>query len=80
MVSKKVHCQPHQVRLCEHGHAERIAKNVGAVVEEQKQEDANTTGGGVRNIAVELGAAVAPHFVGIEVERHGGGCERGGDA
>ena len=69
MVGKKVHRQPEQVRLCEHSHAERVAESVGVVVEEKKHEDPKPTGRGVRNIAIELGVALAPHFVGVEVER-----------
>ena len=69
MVGKKVHRHPEQVRLCEHSHAERVAESVGAVVKEKKHEDAKMTGRGVWNIAVELGVALAPHFVGVEVER-----------
>jgi hypothetical protein len=80
MVGKKVHRQPEQIRLCKHGHAESVAESVGAVVEEKKQEDPNPTRGGVWNIAVELGVALALSFVGIEVKSHGGDCERGGDA
>ncbi len=68
MVGKKVHHQPHQVRLCEHGHAERVAESVGAVVEEKKQEDPNPTRGGVWNKAIELGLVLALPFVGIEVK------------
>ncbi len=43
MVGKKVHRQPHPVRLCEHSHAERIAESEGAVVDEKKQEDPKPT-------------------------------------
>ncbi len=69
VVGKKVHRQPHPVRLREHGHAERVAESVGAVVEEKKHEDPKPTHRGVRNIAVELGVELAPSFVGIEVIR-----------
>ncbi len=69
MVGKKVHRQPNPVRLCKHGHAEHVAKSVGAMVEEKKHKDPNPSGRGVRNIAVELGVALALSFVGIEVER-----------
>lgn len=69
MVGKKVRHQPDPARLCKHRHAERVAESVGAVVEEKKHEDPNTSRRGVRSIAVELGVAVAPLFVGIEVIR-----------
>ena len=69
MVGKKIHRQPEQICLCEHSHAESVAESVGAVVEEKKHEDPNPTRGGVRNIAVELGVAVAPPLVGVEVIR-----------
>ncbi len=39
MVGEKVHHQPEQIRLCEHGLAEGAAESVGAVVEEKKHED-----------------------------------------
>jgi hypothetical protein len=68
-VGKKVHRQPEQVCLCEHCHAERVAESVGAVVEEKKHEDRIPSHRGAWNIAVELGVAVAPPFVGIEVKR-----------
>jgi hypothetical protein len=80
VVGKKVRHQPHQARLCKHGHAERVAESVGAVVEEKKHEEPNPTRRGIRNTAVELGEALALHFVGIEVKRNGGGCECRGDA
>jgi hypothetical protein len=80
MVRKKVHRQPNPVRLSEHGHAESVAKSVGAVVDEKKHEGNKTTGRGVRNIAVELGVRAALSFVGIEVKINGGDCERGRDA
>ena len=69
MVGKKVHRQPHQVQLCKHGQAERVAESVGTVVQEKKHEGPNATSRGVRNIAIELGVEVAPPFVGIEVIR-----------
>ncbi len=68
MVGKKVHRQPKPVRLCEHRHAERVTESVGAVVEEKKHEDPNTSRRGARNVAVELGVAMALPFVGIEVK------------
>ena len=69
VVGKKVHRQPHQVRLCEHSHAKRVAEGVGAVVEEKKQKDPNPTRRGIRDIAVKLGVRATPPSVGIEVER-----------
>ncbi len=69
VVGKKVHRQPEPVCLCKQRHAERVAESVGAVVEEKKHEDPNLSRRGVRSIAVELGVAVAPPFVGIEVIR-----------
>jgi hypothetical protein len=69
VVGKKVHHQPEQICLCQHGHAERVAESVGAVVEKEKHEDPNPTRKRVRNIAVELGVVLAPPFVGIEVIR-----------
>ena len=66
VVGKKVRRQPEQVRLCEHSHAECVAESVGAVVEEKKHED--TTRRGVRNIAIELGVALAPvEFAPVEL-------------
>ena len=69
MVGKKVRHQPKPVRLCKHSHAESVAESVGAVVEEKKREDHELASRGVRNIAVELGVAAAPRFVGVEVIR-----------
>jgi hypothetical protein len=80
VVGKKVHRKPEPVRLCKHGHAERVAESVGAVVEEKKREDAKLTGRGVWNVAIELGVRAALPFVGIEVEINGGNCEGSGDA
>ncbi len=80
VVGKKVRRQPHPVCLCEHGHAEGVAENVGAVVNEKKHEDRKTTGRGVWNIAKELWVRAAPLFAGVEVKVNSGDCERGGDA
>ncbi len=80
MVGKKVRHEPHPVRLCKHGHAERVAESVGAVVDDKKHEDPKMTRRGVWNIAVELWFRTAVRFVGIEVEGNGGDCECSGDA
>ena len=69
VVGKKVHRQPHPVRLCKHSQAKRVAELVGAVVEEKKREDPKPTRRGVWNVAEELGVVLALPFVGIEVIR-----------